>query len=172
MAWWQGLTSGTRNRHMTRISKKRTVARIRWSKGRRKASATGVKVAGIGTSDVKAKELDSPLAWGAGVVGGSVPTAGAAATECVIGGRAGRSPTRAAGPVARLIRVSVLEERWQWEVIVLFRVRGLPGRGGRMRSWWLSSLSSSVIQNGPSSPGGKINVCVSPTIRVRRYMPR
>ena len=43
MEWWQGLTSGTRNRHMTRISKKRTVARIRWSRirwsrGRRKAS--------------------------------------------------------------------------------------------------------------------------------------
>jgi hypothetical protein len=44
-------------------------------------------VASICTSDVKAKELDSPLAWGAGVVGGSVPTAGAAAAECVIGGR-------------------------------------------------------------------------------------
>jgi hypothetical protein len=44
-------------------------------------------VAGICTSDVKAEELDSPLAWGAGVVGGSVPTAGAAAAECVIGGR-------------------------------------------------------------------------------------
>jgi hypothetical protein len=54
---------------MTRISKKRTVARIRWSRGRRKASATCVKVAGIGTSNIKAKELDSPLAWGAG--GGS-----------------------------------------------------------------------------------------------------
>jgi hypothetical protein len=44
-------------------------------------------VASICTSDVKAKELDSPLVWGAGVVGGSVPTAGAAAAECVIGGR-------------------------------------------------------------------------------------
>jgi hypothetical protein len=39
---------------MTRISKKRTVARIRWSRGGRKASATGVKVAGIGTSNIKA----------------------------------------------------------------------------------------------------------------------
>jgi hypothetical protein len=36
-------------------------------------------VGSICTSDVKAKESDSPLAWGAGVVGGSVPTAGAAA---------------------------------------------------------------------------------------------
>jgi hypothetical protein len=43
-------------------------------------------VAGIGTSNNKAKELDSPLAWGAGVVGGSVPTARAAAAEGVIGG--------------------------------------------------------------------------------------
>jgi hypothetical protein len=68
-------------------SKKRTVARIRCCSGGRKASATGVKVAGIGTSNIKAKELDSPLAWGAGVVGGSVPTAGAAAAEGVIGGR-------------------------------------------------------------------------------------
>jgi hypothetical protein len=39
-------------------------------------------VAGIGTSNIKAKELDSPLAWGAGVVGGSIPTA----AEGVIGG--------------------------------------------------------------------------------------
>jgi hypothetical protein len=44
-------------------------------------------VASICTSDFKAKELDSPLAWGAGVVGGSVPTAGEAAAEYVIGGR-------------------------------------------------------------------------------------
>ena len=70
---------------MTRISKKRTVARIRCSRGGRKASATGVKVAGIGTSNIKAKELDSPLAGGAGVVGGSIPTARAAAAEGVIG---------------------------------------------------------------------------------------
>jgi hypothetical protein len=64
MEWWQGLTSGARNRHITRISlcKKRTVARIRCCRGGRKASATGVKVAGIGTSNIgKAKELDSPL---------------------------------------------------------------------------------------------------------------
>ena len=70
---------------MTRISKKRTVARIGWSRGGRKASATGVKVAGIGTSNIKAKELDSPLAGGAGVVGGAIPTARAAAAEGVIG---------------------------------------------------------------------------------------
>jgi hypothetical protein len=90
MELWQGLTSGTRNRHIRYRSRgylKRTVARIRYSRGGRKASATGVKVAGIGTSNVKAKELDSPLAWVAGVVGGSVPTAGAAAAEGVIGGR-------------------------------------------------------------------------------------
>jgi hypothetical protein len=85
MEWWQGLTSGTTNRHITRISKKRTVARIRCSRGGRKASATGVKVAGLGTSNIKAKEFDSPLAWGAGVVGGSIPTARAAAAEGVIG---------------------------------------------------------------------------------------
>jgi hypothetical protein len=87
MEWWQGFTSGTRNRHITRICKKRTGARIRCSRGGRKASATGVKVAGIvGTSNIKAKGLDSPLAWGAGVVGGSIPTARAAAAEGVIGG--------------------------------------------------------------------------------------
>ena len=33
-----------------------------YSRGGRKASATGVKVAGIGTTYIKAKELDSPLA--------------------------------------------------------------------------------------------------------------
>jgi hypothetical protein len=62
MELWQGLTSGTRNRHITRISKNRTVAGIRYSKGARKASATGEKVVGIGTSNLEAKELDSPLA--------------------------------------------------------------------------------------------------------------
>ena len=45
---------------------------------------------GIGTSNIKAKKWDSPLARGAGVVGGSVPTAraaaAAAAAEGVIGG--------------------------------------------------------------------------------------
>jgi hypothetical protein len=100
MALWQGLTSATRNRHIARISlKKGTIARIRYSRGAREALATSVKVAGICAS----KELDRPLAGGAGVVGGSVPTAGAA------------SPTRAAGPVAQVIRVSVLEERWHWK---------------------------------------------------------
>jgi ribosomal protein S8E len=44
--------------HYLRVSKKRTVARIRCSGGGSKASATGVKVAGIGTSNVEAKELD------------------------------------------------------------------------------------------------------------------
>jgi hypothetical protein len=63
MEWWQGLTLGTRNRHITRISKKRTVARIGCSRGGRKASVTGVKVAGIGTSNIKAKELDSGGTW-------------------------------------------------------------------------------------------------------------
>jgi hypothetical protein len=87
MELWQGLTSGTRNRHTTRVSKKRTVARIRYSRGGREASATSIKVAGICTSSIKAEELDSPLAWGAGVVGGAVPTAGAAVAECVIGSR-------------------------------------------------------------------------------------
>jgi hypothetical protein len=90
MELWQGLTSGTRNRHITRVSKKRTVAWIRYSnRGGREVSATSVKVASICTSDVKAKESDSPLAWGEGVmVGGSVPpTAGAAVAECIIGGR-------------------------------------------------------------------------------------
>jgi hypothetical protein len=72
---------------MTRVSKKRTVVRINYSRGDREASATSIKVAGICTSNIKAEELDSPLAWGAGVVGGAIPTAGAAAAECVIGSR-------------------------------------------------------------------------------------
>jgi hypothetical protein len=42
-------------------------------------------VAGIITSNIKAAELDSPLAGGAGVVvGGTVPTAGAATAEIII----------------------------------------------------------------------------------------
>jgi hypothetical protein len=62
MELWQGLTSGTRNHHITRISKNRTVAGIRYSRGAaREAIATSVKVAGKCRSDVKAKELDSPL---------------------------------------------------------------------------------------------------------------
>jgi hypothetical protein len=70
---------------------------------KREAIATEVKVAGTNTSANKAEEL-------AGVVGVTVPAAGAVATESIIS-----SPTRASGPVARAIRVSVLEEWWQWE---------------------------------------------------------
>ena len=42
-----------------------------------KARAAGVEVAGVSAGNVEAKELDGPLVWGAGVVGGAVPTAGA-----------------------------------------------------------------------------------------------
>jgi hypothetical protein len=52
MELWHGLTSGTRSRHITRVSKNRTVARIRYSRGGREASATSVKGASICTSDV------------------------------------------------------------------------------------------------------------------------
>jgi hypothetical protein len=60
------------------------------------------KVAGISTSNIKAKELDGPLAGHASVVGGAVPMAGALA--------AGRFSTRAAGSVARAVSVFVLVE--------------------------------------------------------------
>ena len=56
--------------------------------------------------------------------------------------------------------------------IVLFLVRGLPGRGGSIRSWRLSSLSWTFIQNGPALPCWKTNDCVSPTLTVRSFMPR
>jgi hypothetical protein len=67
MELWQGLTSGTRTSKTPdyfRVELGRTVAGIRYSRRGREASATSVKVACICTSDVKAKELDSPLAWG------------------------------------------------------------------------------------------------------------
>jgi hypothetical protein len=45
-------------------------------------------VAGISTSNIKVEELlDSPLAWRAGVVGCTVPTAVAAAAESIISSR-------------------------------------------------------------------------------------
>jgi hypothetical protein len=47
----------------------------------------GVKVMGIGTGQVKAQELDSPLARGAAVIGGAVSTAGAAVAEGLVGSR-------------------------------------------------------------------------------------
>ena len=84
---------------MTRISKKRTVARVRWSRGGRKASATGVKVAGIGTSNIKAKELDSPLARGAGVISGSIPKR-RVQLRLKAWSAKGRRLRRAEGPVA------------------------------------------------------------------------
>jgi hypothetical protein len=91
----------------SRVSKKRTVARIRYSREGRKTSATSVKVACICTSDVKPKELDSPLAWGAGVSGRWVRTNG--------GGSGGREEAdKSSGASSAGIRVSVLEERWQW----------------------------------------------------------
>jgi hypothetical protein len=66
-------------------------------------------VAGVSTSNTKSKELDGPLAGRASAVGGAVPTAGAATAESVVGA-AGRSPTRAAGPVARAMSVLVFVE--------------------------------------------------------------
>jgi hypothetical protein len=53
-----------------------------------KAGTACVEVTGIGTGDVEAKELDSPLARASGVVGGAIPTAGATGVgESSIGGR-------------------------------------------------------------------------------------
>jgi hypothetical protein len=48
--------------HNNRIAKDGTEGGVRYSRGAREAIATVVKVAGISTSDIKAEELDSPLA--------------------------------------------------------------------------------------------------------------
>jgi hypothetical protein len=79
----------TKNSHITtRISKDGTEAGVRYSRGAREAIVTVVKVAGISMSNIKAEEeMDSPLVGHAGVVGFTVPTAGAAAAECVISSR-------------------------------------------------------------------------------------
>jgi hypothetical protein len=116
-----------RNRHITWISKDGTVARrVRYTgRGARKVSATSVKVAGISMSIIKAEELDSPLAGRAGVVilGGTIPTsaaagaaAGAAAesSSTIVSSRK-ESDKSSKTQMAWLIRVSVSEERWQWE---------------------------------------------------------
>jgi hypothetical protein len=44
-------------------------------------------MAGVGTGEIEAKELDSPLARGASMIRGTVPATGAAATESLVGGR-------------------------------------------------------------------------------------
>jgi hypothetical protein len=44
-------------------------------------------VAGIGAGQVEAKELDSPLARGAGEISGSIPVTGTAAAEGFVSGR-------------------------------------------------------------------------------------
>jgi hypothetical protein len=54
--------------------------------GREVGTSCG-EVASISVSQVKAKELDSPLAWGAGVVVGAVPVVGAGASKGIGGGR-------------------------------------------------------------------------------------
>ena len=46
-----------------------------------------VKVAGVSTSNIKAEELDGPLAWACECGGGSIPTVGAAAAESIISSR-------------------------------------------------------------------------------------
>jgi hypothetical protein len=83
MELWQGLTSGTRGLNtmyicQTRgVFKKRTVAGIRYSRGGREASATSVKVASIGTSNIKAKELGcGKVDVRSGVVGAYVAVSG------------------------------------------------------------------------------------------------
>jgi hypothetical protein len=50
---------------------------VQTAKGGGCAWCGGGEVASIGTGQIKAKELDSPLSWGVGVVGGIAPTAGA-----------------------------------------------------------------------------------------------
>jgi hypothetical protein len=60
----------TRN-SKARVSKDGTEAGVRYSRGTREAVATKVKVAGIRTSNIKAEEVDSPLA-SSGVVGVTV----------------------------------------------------------------------------------------------------
>jgi hypothetical protein len=41
------------------------------------AGAAGVEMTGVSAGNVEAKKLDGPLVWGAGVISGAVPTAGA-----------------------------------------------------------------------------------------------
>jgi hypothetical protein len=61
---------------------------VRSGRGGQEAGATGVKVASIGAGQVEAKELDSPLARGAGVISaGSVPATGTAVVKGFIIGR-------------------------------------------------------------------------------------
>jgi hypothetical protein len=56
---------------------KGTIARVRRGRGRRKAGMGGVEVASIqGVGQIKAKELDSPLARDAGEISVPIPTAG------------------------------------------------------------------------------------------------
>jgi hypothetical protein len=49
---------------------------------------------------------------------------------------------------------------------------GIPGGDGRMQSWRLRSLSFGDIQNEPSSPFLTTKDCVSPTSKLRKFMPR
>ena len=51
------------------------------------AGAGGVKVASVGTGEVQAEELDSPLSGSASVIGVAVPTAGAGGAKGVVSGR-------------------------------------------------------------------------------------
>jgi hypothetical protein len=53
-------------------------------------------VAGVSTINIKTKEVDGPLAGYASVVGGSLPTAGAATAESIIrGGKESNKRSRA-----------------------------------------------------------------------------
>jgi hypothetical protein len=90
---------------VTRVSKDGTEPGMRLGQGRRVAATTKVKVAGVSTSNIKAKELDGPLAGRAHVVGGAIPTAGQLRRKAL--SAAGRSSTRAARPVSRAMRVLV-----------------------------------------------------------------
>jgi hypothetical protein len=74
----------------TRATESGAKARVRWGRVCRmgkEAGAGGVEVANLGTGQVKAKELNSPLSRGAGVVGGAIPMTGAGVAEDIYGSR-------------------------------------------------------------------------------------
>jgi hypothetical protein len=92
-------------RNCTRVTENGAEVGVWGGRGGREAVPGVVKVTSIGVGQVKAIKLDSPLAWGAGVIGGAVRR-GQLRQKAEM--EAGRSPRRAEGQWRR----KQLSEYW------------------------------------------------------------
>jgi hypothetical protein len=108
-----GRSTGDCNR--TKVTENGAKAGVRRGRRGGEAGTGGVEVSGVGAGQIKAEELGSPLSRGVGVVGGTIPLAGAA--KGFVGGRQETKESRgASGTGVRLRSTSYCIYNVQYQV--------------------------------------------------------